>query len=349
MVDEALEESREGNIVSRVARDITGGEENAQVPPRVTYSRAAVEQLVERVVTSVNRPAQDAEVEFPSLERSRSSRLQGDAAALEQRIEQALTVPGVDRRVEAPVSGSSRRSPATQLAQEVPGHARGRPQQLQAAALQEPEALEDLHRGGGRAGVRHPGRAVPHPEQGGGPRLARAATATGPATWPARWSRAACPRTRSRRAGWASTTAPASTAPTRPTRSGSAASHGCIRMAVPGRDRAVRPGSGRRADLHRLSAVHADLGRSGSPPSPALPRGSGARCVECRACRCISRAQASAAPRTTWWRRRSVPGSACQGATGRWLVRQSGIGELIPCGHPSVLRVDEEHSHFRRG
>ena len=50
MVDEALEASRSGNIVSRVARDITGGDEDAQVPPRVTYSRAAVEQLVERVV-----------------------------------------------------------------------------------------------------------------------------------------------------------------------------------------------------------------------------------------------------------------------------------------------------------
>ena len=42
MVDEALEASRSGNIVSRVARDLTGGEEDAQVPPQVTYSQAAV-------------------------------------------------------------------------------------------------------------------------------------------------------------------------------------------------------------------------------------------------------------------------------------------------------------------
>ena len=34
MVDEALARSREGSIVSRVARDLTGGEEDAQVSAR---------------------------------------------------------------------------------------------------------------------------------------------------------------------------------------------------------------------------------------------------------------------------------------------------------------------------
>ena len=69
MVDEALEESRDGSIFSRVARDITGGEEDAQVSARVTYSTDAVEQLVERVEKKLNRPARDAEVDFPSLEK----------------------------------------------------------------------------------------------------------------------------------------------------------------------------------------------------------------------------------------------------------------------------------------
>src|SRR5215213_10111561 len=49
MVDEALEASRDGSIFSRVARDISGGEEDAQVPPRVTYSSSAVRDLVKRV------------------------------------------------------------------------------------------------------------------------------------------------------------------------------------------------------------------------------------------------------------------------------------------------------------
>jgi lipoprotein-anchoring transpeptidase ErfK/SrfK len=104
MVDEALQASRDGSIFSRVARDVTGGEEDAQVSPRVSYSTAAVEQLVERVEKKLNRPARDAEVSFPSLEtvkEQKGRRLK--AAALEQRIAQALTVPGVERRVRAPV------------------------------------------------------------------------------------------------------------------------------------------------------------------------------------------------------------------------------------------------------
>jgi hypothetical protein len=31
------------------------------------------------------------------------------------------------------------------------------------------------------------------------------------------------------------------------------------------------------------------------------------------------------------------------------LVHQLRVGELTPCGHPTVLRVDEEDTHFDRG
>ncbi len=121
MVDEALEASRSGNIVSRVARDITGGDEDAQVPPRVTYDRAAVKELVQRVVTKVNRPAQDAEVEFPSLDRVKERPgFKVDADSLEQRVEQALSVPGVDRRVDAPVERLRPKVTRAQLARRYP-------------------------------------------------------------------------------------------------------------------------------------------------------------------------------------------------------------------------------------
>jgi len=104
MVDEALEASRDGSIFSRVARDITGGEEDAQVPPRVTYSTSAVHDLVKRVQGKLNRPTRDAEVDFPWLEKGKQQKgRRVRAAALEQRIAQALTVPGVRRRVRAPV------------------------------------------------------------------------------------------------------------------------------------------------------------------------------------------------------------------------------------------------------
>ena len=67
MVDEALEKSRDGSIVSRVARDLTGGEEDAQVPARVSYDEEAIDGLVRRVKKRLDRPARDAELEFPSL------------------------------------------------------------------------------------------------------------------------------------------------------------------------------------------------------------------------------------------------------------------------------------------
>jgi lipoprotein-anchoring transpeptidase ErfK/SrfK len=121
MVDEALAASRNGNIVTRVARDLTGGEEDAQVPPRVTYSRAAVRRLVERVKTKVDRPARDAKVDFPSLDRVKEQPgFKVNAASLEQRVEQALSVPGVDRRVTAPVDRIQPKVTRAQLAKRYP-------------------------------------------------------------------------------------------------------------------------------------------------------------------------------------------------------------------------------------
>jgi lipoprotein-anchoring transpeptidase ErfK/SrfK len=121
MVDEAHEASRDGSIFSRVARDLTGGEENAQVPPRVTYSTSAVRDLVQRVRRKLDRPARDAEVDFPSLEKvkeQKGRRVKADA--LEQRIAQALTVPGVERTVKAPVRIIKPKVTQAQLAGKYP-------------------------------------------------------------------------------------------------------------------------------------------------------------------------------------------------------------------------------------
>jgi lipoprotein-anchoring transpeptidase ErfK/SrfK len=121
MVDEALEASRGGSIFSRVARDLTGGEEDAQVPPRVTYSEDAVHELVERVQHKLNRPARDAEVDFPSLEKIKErDGVAVRAKLLRQRLAQALTVPGVARRVKAPVRITHPKVTQAQLADKYP-------------------------------------------------------------------------------------------------------------------------------------------------------------------------------------------------------------------------------------
>jgi lipoprotein-anchoring transpeptidase ErfK/SrfK len=103
MVDDALEESRDGNIITRVARDLGGGEENVRVAARISYDEEAVAALVARVEKRMNRPAKDAEVEFPSMERIESKRgRKVKAALLERRIDQSLSVPGGDRRIRIP-------------------------------------------------------------------------------------------------------------------------------------------------------------------------------------------------------------------------------------------------------
>jgi lipoprotein-anchoring transpeptidase ErfK/SrfK len=105
MVDEALHKSRGGNPISRTVREILGGKVNADVPVRASYSKAAVATLVKRVANGLNRPAQDASLDFSTgtltTVKARKGRevkedpLRGD-------VQTALSQPTGDHRV--PVS-----------------------------------------------------------------------------------------------------------------------------------------------------------------------------------------------------------------------------------------------------
>ena len=64
MVQEALSESREGNVVSRVTRYLSGGEVDANLRSRVSYSERGVNELVKRVKRELDRPARDASVDY---------------------------------------------------------------------------------------------------------------------------------------------------------------------------------------------------------------------------------------------------------------------------------------------
>jgi lipoprotein-anchoring transpeptidase ErfK/SrfK len=121
MVDEALAESRDGNILSRVARDLTGGEEDARVSARITYDRQAIAELVKRVEKRLNRPARDADVVFPSLEKVQEKRgLRVRPAVLERRLSVALTEPGADRSVRAPAKVIKPKVTQAELAEKYP-------------------------------------------------------------------------------------------------------------------------------------------------------------------------------------------------------------------------------------
>jgi lipoprotein-anchoring transpeptidase ErfK/SrfK len=121
MVDEALEESRDGNIFTRVSRDLRGDEENVRVAARISYDEEAVAGLVARVKKQMNRPAKDAEVEFPSLERVASKRgLKVKAAMLRRRIADALAIPGAERRLRIPAKRIQPKVTTAELEEKYP-------------------------------------------------------------------------------------------------------------------------------------------------------------------------------------------------------------------------------------
>jgi len=61
-VEEALDESRSGGLPGRLVRYVTGGSVDESVPARITYSRQAVNRFVRHVADEVDREAQNADV-----------------------------------------------------------------------------------------------------------------------------------------------------------------------------------------------------------------------------------------------------------------------------------------------
>jgi lipoprotein-anchoring transpeptidase ErfK/SrfK len=121
MVSEALHVSRNGSIITRVARDVTGGSEHARVPAHVSYSPAAVASFVREVEGSVNRPARDARLDFPSLARVKEQDgRQVEGGQLTQRVERALRTPAPDRTVAVPLTVTHPKVTRDQLAARYP-------------------------------------------------------------------------------------------------------------------------------------------------------------------------------------------------------------------------------------
>ncbi len=97
MVREALALSREGNLVSRTARDLMGEEVRADLDSRVSYSRRAVSRLVRRVKRESDRPAEEPSIAWSgtglSIEPGRNGR-EISAKRLRSQVARELTLPG---------------------------------------------------------------------------------------------------------------------------------------------------------------------------------------------------------------------------------------------------------------
>jgi lipoprotein-anchoring transpeptidase ErfK/SrfK len=123
MTAEAVAKSREGNIVARTARAVTGSSLNERIPVNVTYSREAVSGLVARVKKDVDRPARDARLSFSGEGISRVEAQDGrllKASRLRRELEAEITEPTADRRVSAHVTRTRPHVTANQLADKYP-------------------------------------------------------------------------------------------------------------------------------------------------------------------------------------------------------------------------------------
>jgi L,D-transpeptidase catalytic domain/Putative peptidoglycan binding domain len=62
-VEEAVEDSRQGGFPGRLVRYVSGGEVDEQIVPQVDYSERAINRFVRHVAEEVNREPQNADVE----------------------------------------------------------------------------------------------------------------------------------------------------------------------------------------------------------------------------------------------------------------------------------------------
>ena len=101
-VDSAVRASRDGNPLTRTFRELTGGEVRRDVAVDVTYSRPAVERVVQRVAEAVEKPAVDASLNLEEGDLTpRPSRegLRIRALKLERELRRRLTSTTAERSV----------------------------------------------------------------------------------------------------------------------------------------------------------------------------------------------------------------------------------------------------------
>jgi lipoprotein-anchoring transpeptidase ErfK/SrfK len=107
MVASAVERSRKGGLPGRLWRGLTQGSVEDDLPARVRYSQPAVQRFVRRVKRSVNRPPRDARIEFavarlPAVPAQTGLRIIG-SERLRRSVEAALAMVGAGRTVRARV------------------------------------------------------------------------------------------------------------------------------------------------------------------------------------------------------------------------------------------------------
>lgn len=92
-IDEALQRSRDGSIFGRTWRAATGGKLGAQIDPHVRFSRAAVNRYLVNIHHEVERKAKDATLDFSGATpepRKGKEGIRMDSAGLRRDVEQMV-------------------------------------------------------------------------------------------------------------------------------------------------------------------------------------------------------------------------------------------------------------------
>lgn len=122
-LDEALARSRSGSIFSRVARELTGGRVEADVQPRVVYSQLAIAHFVAQVGDGFDRPARDASIDFSPTQLEPIAARDGVTVArapLRRAIVHALTTAGAPHTVAVRARTVRPKVTTAQLARKYP-------------------------------------------------------------------------------------------------------------------------------------------------------------------------------------------------------------------------------------
>lgn len=124
MVEEALAASREGGLASRVWRYATGGEVDSDVEPRIGYSQEALDGFLDGVAAKINRKPRDATVEPTPTDLTPVPEQDGvtvRAEELRDSVEAALQSPRA-RVVNAPVDKLEPEVTTDELASRYPSY-----------------------------------------------------------------------------------------------------------------------------------------------------------------------------------------------------------------------------------
>ena len=122
MVDEALSASREGGLPSRVWRDVSGGEVDQAIRPQLAFDQDEVDHFINHVTKNVGRDPVDASVE-PSggtlVPVASKSGLKINEGALRSGVEAAIDDPA-DRTIKAKVQKVKPQVTTAEVAEKYP-------------------------------------------------------------------------------------------------------------------------------------------------------------------------------------------------------------------------------------